>query len=184
MNSKGVKGLLTSKEERDMNNYINHSMNIGSFENFVKEKRVEHGVVYRGLRLHKSEIKIGNCLTHFEPLLSCSEELEVSETFSLNGIIPEDIVNEKILELGRDLDLDWELTHDEFHPVVLEIEGAEGVRLLDYLPDTYDYSSEKEVVLLNEPLEILSIDIVFTKFGEEYKLIQVKPVKSTERKTV
>lgn len=174
MNMNIEKIRMTAQEEKDMNSYVNHSMSIGQFELFVGKNRRKQGCVYRGLRLHDIEIDIGKHIKHFEPLLSCSEDLEVSETFAVNGIVPEDIVNEKVVLLNRDLDLDWELTHDEFFPVVLEIKNAMGVRLLDYLPDNYDYASEKEIVLLNEPLEILSIEQAFTKFGEPYYFLQVK----------
>lgn len=167
-----MKKPLTQMERVSMEKYVDHSMDIRGFKSFVKEHRENHGVLYRGIRLHESLIEAGQAIEHYEPLLSCSEDIEVSHVFALNGIVPEDIVLEKLEELGLD-DTHFDDVYHQFKPVVLELHGVKGVRILDYLEDDYEYASEKEVVALNEPLVIQEIHLRKTRFNETYYLLVV-----------
>lgn len=167
-----MKKALTQAERLSMEKYVDHSMDIRGFETFVKEHRENHGVLYRGLRLHESQIEIGEVLEHYEPLLSCSQEVEVSHVFAVNGLVPEDIVTDKLEEMGLD-DNHYDEVWQQFKPVVLELHGVKGVRILDYLADDYEYASEKEVVVANEPLVIHELHLRKTRFNETYYLLVV-----------
>lgn len=167
-----MKKVLTQAERLSMEKYVDHSMDIRGFESFVKEHREHHGVLYRGLRLHESQIEMGEILEHYEPLLSCSQDIEVSHVFAVNGLVPEDIVTDKLEEMGLD-DSHYDEVWQQYKPVVLELHGVKGVRILDYLSDDYEYASEKEVVVVNEPLVIHELHLRKTRFNETYYLLVV-----------
>lgn len=167
-----MKKPLSDSERRNMQKYVDHSMDIGGFDEFVKENRVRHGVLYRGLRLHESLVEPGEVLEHFEPLLSCSQDIEVTHAFAVNGLVPEDIVTDELKARGLS-ERSYGDVYQEFVPVVLELHGVKGVRLLDYLEDDYEYASEKEVVVLNEPLVVHEVHLRKTRFNETYHLVVV-----------
>lgn len=170
--------MLSVVERKDMESYINHSMNIGAFPQFVQENQRPFDVLYRGIMCHPSKLVMGASLEHWEPLLSCSTSLAVSEEFAVLGVIPEDVVEDLARQKGfkdtgdtADNEL-YNQAYDEFVPIVLEIQNAQGLRILDYIHE-YEYAKELEVVVKATPLTILKVKDSETELGVKYLLVTV-----------
>lgn len=180
-----MKKELSRNERQDMEAYVQHSMNIGQLPSFVRNNRTTQPILYRGIQLHQSEFYVGATFLHWEPILSCSTELEVAENFAtMSGDIPADAVAEQIRKLGKNPENtdDYQTVYDEYHPVVFFIHGSQGVRLLDYLPDEYEFAWEKEVVILNEPLVVTSISQDQDDFGATYWILNVEVKEQIEKR--
>lgn len=171
-----MKKELSRTERQDMEAYVQHSMNIGQLPSFIRNNRTSQPILYRGIQLHQSEFYVGATFSHWEELLSCSSELEVAENFAtMSGDIPEDALEDQIRKLGKNPGNtdDYNTVYDGYQPVVFFIHGAQGVRLLDYLADEYEFAWEEEVVILNEPLVVTSIRKKEDALGATYWILDV-----------